>query len=119
MGRPQKEPEIPKEKIAELAAIACTDEEIAEICGFSVDTLTRRFAELLKKGRMEMQASVRRRQFEIMRGNLPNACTMAIWLGKQYLGQKDSTEVTGANGGAILLQTSVARPDHRKTGGKG
>lgn len=115
-GRPQKSPEIPVAKIAALAAIACTDEEIARVCGFSVDTLTRRFAELLKTGRAEMKASIRRRQFEIMNSRAPQAATMSIWLGKQELGQRDSHEVSGPSGGAVQVQlvSSIARPKRAK-----
>jgi hypothetical protein len=91
-GRPFKPPEIPPEKITELASICCTNEEIAQICGFSEDTLMRNYAELVKNGKAHTHANLRRRQFEILGTNTPQAATMAIWLGKQILGQSDKTE---------------------------
>ena len=43
--------------------------------------------------------SLRRKQFETaLAGNV----TMMVWLGKQYLGQKDKTEITGENGGSLF-----------------
>ena len=44
---------------------------------------------------------MRRKQFEVANnGSVP----MLIWLGKQYLDQKDKQEVTGADGGAIVVK---------------
>jgi len=84
--------EIDWDLVKKLAAIHCTQEEIASVVGCSVDTLTRRpeFAEVFKKGREEGKASLRRKQYEIaMNGNV----SMLIWLGKQILGQSEKTEV--------------------------
>lgn len=92
-GRPHKSPEIPEEKIASLAAIGCTDEEIARVCGIGEATLKRNFEPLLKKGRAELASSVRRRQVQIMNSRSRSACTMAIWLGKVYCGQRDAVDV--------------------------
>lgn len=81
--------------IVEAAEIMCTDDEIAGLLGVSVDTLTREenataFAEAKKKGNTKGKKSLRRTQFEIAKkGN----ATMAIWLGKQYLGQRENDDV--------------------------
>lgn len=92
-GRKQKT--IDYELVEKLAGIHCTVEEIAEMCGCSVDTLRRRAEamEAMAKGRAVGRASLRRLQFDTARrGN----ATMQIWLGKQILGQKDKTEdITG------------------------
>ena len=58
-GRPRKEPEIPVEKIKELAGIGCTDEEIGRIAGINEVTLQRNFAPLLKAGRAAFKAEIR------------------------------------------------------------
>ena len=47
----RKEPEIPVEKIKQLASIGCTDEEISLIAGISEATLQTRYQALLKEGR--------------------------------------------------------------------
>lgn len=78
--------------ITNLASIMCTDEEIAGCLGVTVDTLQNKdnkktFSECLLKGRENGKKSLRRIQFDIARkGN----ATMAIWLGKQYLGQNEN-----------------------------
>lgn len=80
-------------RIELLCSIQCTAEEIASVMGCSVDTISRRveeayhitFAEHIKKHALGGNASLRRIQFTLAKKN----ATMAIWLGKQYLGQQD------------------------------
>ena len=56
------------------------------------------FLEYFAEKRGAGKASLRRRQFEMAKSNP----TMAIWLGKQYLGQADKQEITGKGGKDIL-----------------
>lgn len=87
MARPKK-PIDPK-LVHDLAAIGCKTTEIASITGASVDTLDRRFAEEMRKGRSNLRASLRRWQLEsAKKGNV----AMLIWLGKQYLQQTEKIE---------------------------
>jgi hypothetical protein len=86
MAPPKKE--LNEEVIHELASIHCTMKEIASIMKCSVDTLERRYADIIKKGQDEGRSSLRRAQYKSAMGG--NA-TMLVWLGKQLLGQKDST----------------------------
>ncbi len=80
--------EVDAELVEKLASIFCTQEEIAYVAGCSVDTLERRFAEVIKKGKEKGKASLRRLQWQSAeKGNI----TMQIWLGKQHLGQRDNT----------------------------
>jgi hypothetical protein len=72
--------------IVRYTAIAYTMPELAAITGVSEDTLYRNFAGAIKRGRALRNASLRRKQFEVADSGNP---TMLIWLGKQYLGQKD------------------------------
>lgn len=96
-GRPQKV--LNKEgieTIQKLAEIMCTDEEIAGIIGMTTDTLMNArnrelFTAAREKGRTHGKESLRRLQFKIAQNG--NA-SMAIWLGKQYLGQTDKQETT-------------------------
>ena len=79
--------------IRKLAAVMCTEEEIASVLDVTVEVLHNRlnhdaFLEAYKNGKEEGKASLRRTQFELAKKN----ANMAIWLGKQYLGQKDKSE---------------------------
>lgn len=87
-GRPRKE--IDMKLVENLANIQCTQEEIAYAMDCSVDTLMRQpgFAEIYKKGKEAGKSSLRRTQWKLAQNNT----TMAIWLGKQYLGQTDKIE---------------------------
>lgn len=89
MARPKKE--IDYKIVNSLGKIMCTEEEIANILNISVRTLQRdeEFCRVYKKSLDEGKKSLRRYQFEIAKTNP----TMAIWLGKQYLGQRDLQEV--------------------------
>lgn len=94
MARPTKEPDVDANVMERLAAICCTMTEIAAVTGLSVDTLERRFAVPIKRGREVGKATLRREQYRLAMNGNP---TMLIWLGKQLLGQSDKTEqrVTG------------------------
>ena len=111
MARPRKEVDI--KMLEGLAKIGCTDEEIAILLGVSSDTLVRRFAEHIKKGRAEMKMSLRRLQIRLAEdGN----ATMAIWLGKQNLGQKDKVEHSGQGDSPLVLKVVYeSKPAHSQT----
>lgn len=91
MARPQIE--IDWKQFNKLCAIQCTKAELAEWFNCSEDTISRAvkrkykmsFADLYKKKSSKGKISLRRYQFELAQRNV----TMAIWLGKQYLGQRD------------------------------
>lgn len=94
MGRPKKE--IDRQQFERLCGIQCTEEEIAGIFDCSVDTVERwcketygtTFAEIYKTYSAPGKASLRRTQFKLAE----RSAAMAIFLGKQYLGQKDMVE---------------------------
>lgn len=88
MGR--KPLDIKPEQVTRLAAIGCTNEEIASVLGCSHDTIVRRFKAVLAEGRLQGKASLRKKQFELA---LAGNTTMLIWLGKQVLGQTDKQEI--------------------------
>ena len=89
MARPKFN--IDYEMVEKLAGIQCTQQEIASFLGCSVDTLQRdeTFCGLYKKGQENGKMSLRRIQYKLAEKNP----TMAIWLGKQYLKQRDNIEV--------------------------
>jgi hypothetical protein len=105
-GRPKKE--IDFQIVEDLAKIFCTQEEIAGILHVSVDTLQRseKFCGIYKTAQETAKSSLRRAQWAMVeKGNTG----MAIWLGKQYLGQKDKTdhEITGKDGAPIKTETTL------------
>ena len=79
------------ELVQKLAHIQCTQAEIATAVGVSVDTLHRHpeFAEVHKRGAEGGRKSIRRMQFE---SATKGSIAMQIWLGKQYLGQRDNLD---------------------------
>lgn len=93
-GRPKAV--IDYQAVEKLANIQCTQDEIARFIGVSTRTLQKdeKFMELFNKGRDSGKMSIRRMQFKIAeKGN----ASMAIWLGKQYLGQRDTVEVSNTD----------------------
>ena len=91
-GRPQKE--IDKKIFENLCGLQCTLEEIAGVFDCSADTIERwckreygeTFAEVYKKHSAKGKTSLRRTQFKLAE----KSAAMAIFLGKNYLGQKDN-----------------------------
>lgn len=91
-GRPKKE--IDKKIFENLCGLQCTLEEIAGVFDCSVDTIERwckreygeTFAETYKKHSAKGKMSLRRIQFKLAE----KSAAMAIFLGKNYLGQKDN-----------------------------
>lgn len=88
-GRPRVELNL--SLVQSLARIGCTIPEIAKIVGVSEMTIKRRARAEIDKGHDEMRMSLRRWQYEKAKeGSVP----MLIWLGKQYLGQRDKIDET-------------------------
>lgn len=105
VGRPKIEFDLAV--VEELAAIQCTQSEMAAVLKCSVDTLSRRmkddpeFAETIKRGKENGKASLRRLQW---RSANNGDRTMLIWLGKQYLGQRDRTETEFKDVTPLIIQ---------------
>lgn len=92
-GRPPKE--IDWALFEELCHIQCTQSEIASVLKINVDTLHDRakayyqkenYSDIYKKFSEDGKSSLRRNQYKMSATN----CSMAIWLGKQWLGQVDT-----------------------------
>jgi len=94
MGRPRKE--IDSDQFEKLCGLQCTLAEISGWFGCSEDTVERwckrtysaGFADAFKRYSQSGKISLRRYQFKIAEKN----AAMAIFLGKQYLGQRDIIE---------------------------
>ena len=91
--RPKKYNIDPK-KVEYLASIGCTQTEIAKMYGCNEDTIQRTYSESWRKGIADCKERLRKIQWKIALEGNP---TMAIWLGKQYLGQTDKVEQTNRN----------------------
>lgn len=86
--------------------IQCTLIEVAALLGSSEEPLRQFFkqwpeaADAYEKGKQNGKSSLRRQQFKLAMSNP----AMAIFLGKNYLGQADRHEVGGSGGGAIPVR---------------
>src|ERR1019366_10248818 len=88
-------------------SLHCTDEDLAAFFGVSVRTIeTRRkkpeFSEAMNGGGAKGRISLRRAQMKLVeKGNAP----MSIWMGKQWLSQRDvmPIELSGPNGDAVKI----------------
>ncbi|MCM1237740.1 MAG: hypothetical protein NC489_47360 [Ruminococcus flavefaciens] len=95
MARPQKN--IDKALFENACELQCTLQEIAHLFDCSADTVERwckreyemSFADIYKKKAENGKMSLRRNQLKLSE----TSATMAIWLGKQWLGQKDASTV--------------------------
>ncbi len=91
MARPKKE--IDQSIFEKLCGIQCTRNEICDFLNITDKTLTRwckeiyglSFSAIFEKKRVDGKISLRRSQWKLAKTN----ATMSIWLGKNYLGQRD------------------------------
>ena len=86
-NRGRKKREIDLKLVTNLAGIMCTIEEVAAVLEVPVSTLKNRpdVMEVFHRGLDLGRMSLRRKQFKMA----DKSASMLIWLGKQYLGQKD------------------------------
>ena len=99
MGRPKKNLSQKEwDSVKYMAMIHCTGEEIAGVMQMDYDTLNRNckekygypISEYIKRNQSNGKMSLRRMQWKSAEnGNV----TMQIFLGKQWLGQKEQNEV--------------------------
>ena len=94
MGRPAAE--IDQENFEKLCGLQCTKDEICgffdvsdkTLDGWCARTYGESFSDIFRKKRGRGKISLRRAQFRLAQ----KSANMAIWLGKQYLGQKDQPD---------------------------
>lgn len=78
---------VPPDEVQKLAALGCTNRDIARFYGIAEDNIPRHFADFVTKGREELKISLRRAM-------LNNACknnnaAVQIFLAKNILGMAD------------------------------
>ena len=122
MSRPRKE--IDQKQFENLCGLQCTLEEICgwfdvtdkTLDGWCKRTYHASFSEVFKQKRGAGKISLRRSQWRLAE----KSATMAIFLGKQFLGQRDSVDVavTDAKGIALdELEKMVMQNDADTSGG--
>lgn len=95
MARPKKE--IDKKQFESMCFLQCTQSEICSVLDVTDKTLTKwcmetynlSYSEAYKKKSDGGKMSLRRYQLDLAKKNT----AMAIWLGKQYLGQVDKEQM--------------------------
>lgn len=95
-GHTPAQDRIDKKQFENLCGLQCTLLEVCDFFDVEDDTLNSwcketygtTFSEVFKQKRGKGQISLRRTQWRLAEKNP----TMAIWLGKQYLGQRDIIE---------------------------
>ena len=115
MARPNKE--IDKATFEKLCSLQCTKEEIAGFFDVSEDTIERwcrrtykeSFAVVFSKRRVGGKISLRRSQFRLAEKN----ANMAIWLGKQYLDQKDNIDIETTE--EVTIVNDIPKTNDNKT----
>lgn len=115
MGRPRKK--IDKKSFENLCGLQCTKGEICEFFEITDKTLESwckreygiGFSEVFRQKRRIGKISLRRAQFRLAE----KSASMAIWLGKNILGQKDApVDVSGG----VNLKIQVDYGDDQGTG---
>ena len=112
-GRPKKI--INEDEFKKLCGMQCTLEEIAGFFDCSQDTIERwckreygaSFAETYKKHSSVGKISLRRAQMRLAE----RSAAMAIWLGKQYLGQHDEAIRVASDNGVLESILELERRD--------
>lgn len=110
-GRPRKK--IDQQEFEKLCALQCTLNEVCAWFRIDDNTLNKwcketygaTFSEVFKVKRGIGQVSLRRSQFQMAEKNP----TMAIWLGKQYLGQRENIEIDHGNNELMEALTGLVR----------
>lgn len=108
MRVPRRHRKVKVSEIRSLALLQCSDREAAAHFGISLKTwrellrIDTKAKEAWEFGREVGKTSLRRKQFRLAETSAP----MAIFLGKQYLGQNDVQvlEHSGPNGAPIRTQ---------------
>lgn len=82
---------VPPEEVEKLAAMGCTNRDIANWFGVAEDNIKRHFADEITKGKESLKQSLRQAQIKLA---LSGNAVLLIWLGKNILGQSDNPNQT-------------------------
>jgi len=87
VGRGLRKRVVSPEEVYKLAALGCSDKEIAVWFDIAYDTLRYNFAEIISKGRQEMKTQLRNAMFK---NALSGNAALQIFLAKNMLGMSDN-----------------------------
>lgn len=120
-GMPAKKIEINMDDLVLVARTGATNAEMASRLGISHSTFDERlkdpdFRQIVEDARNEVKVSLRAKQVAMA---LAGDRTMLIWLGKQWLGQKERNEISGVGaGGSIVVDDASASSAREQILGK-
>lgn len=117
MARPRKE--IDRKQFENLCGMQCTQQEICDwfdVCEETLNSWCKRtykkgFSEVFRQKRGKGKVSLRRNQWKMSE----TSSAMAIWLGKQYLDQKEHTEVKTADPAAFAALINALKGGNNAT----
>lgn len=115
-GRPKSTiTDMQMRQVQMLAALGLSHEDIATVVELDRRTMERRCKRQLDRGRAEMRARLHRIQWDLAK----KSAAMAIWLGKQYLGQRDVPVPTSSQGAVVeyvqRIITTTSQPSSSMT----
>ena len=94
VGRGKTKRIVFDQDVYKLAAMGCTDREIANWFDMSESTLRYNFSSIMEKARVDLKQSLRQAQLKLA---LSGNAVMLIWLGKNILSQSDSPNTADNN----------------------
>ena len=115
-GRPQAK--INQEQFEKLCGLQCTIEEIASFFNCCDDTINNWckktygevFSAVYKSKSGSGKISLRRIQFKLAEKNP----SMAIWLGKQYLGQRENNDINQETTARVVIVNSLPKEEENE-----
>lgn len=125
MGKRGRQPvDLDRDTFEKLCGIQCTEEEICAVMGVTEKTLADwcrrtyglKFSQVFREKRGGGKASLRRTQWQLAK----KSPAMAIWLGKQYLGQRENPAEQAqaqADDGFLQALSNTAKEDWNEGGG--
>lgn len=113
MGSRRPRKPIDWEIVKGMLFVLATQQEISAYVGVAIETLHTRckkelgisFTELSEQKRQETKIQLRKAQLAVaLDPKHRSHGTMLIWLGKQYLGQREKQQLMGKNNGPIQVE---------------
>jgi hypothetical protein len=115
---PRQRVDIDLEEFEKLATLQCTRDEVADWFGVSLGTIESRLRETVyreawERGRSKGKVALRRAQFHnaVKRNN----ASLQIWLGKQWLSQRDADFSDDSEARAAIIDLAERLRGGRKT----
>ena len=116
IGRPLAK--IDEKQVGELAYKGLSNNKMAALLDVEDSTLISRFKKLLAKKRAERTLHIHERQMAMLNGPIGpgSAGTMAVWLGKNELGQTDKAAIAHEHKGSLNLVVHLKGPSSAEGG---